>query len=116
MGFQERKVLIIVRSKPFGRIINFEGWRTAVGMIGKDHEPTMLFMDDGAYVLLKSIDVEPIRMFKATYLDFDGRLCVSEKALKDRRISRDEIFEEAEVLDADGVAQALTENEVVITF
>jgi sulfur relay (sulfurtransferase) DsrF/TusC family protein len=116
MEFEERKVLVLVRSKPFGQIINFEGWRAAVGMIGMDHEPTMLFMDDGVYSLLKTIDVKPIRMFKATYLDFDGRLCASKKALDDRKIGPDEIFEEVEVLDEGGIAQALTENEVVITF
>lgn len=116
MEFTERKVLILVRSRPFGQIINFEGWRAAVGMIGMDHEPTMLFMDDGVYSLLKDIDITPIRMFKATYLDFDGRLCVSKKALDDRKISIDEIFEEVEVLDENGMTQALTENEIIITF
>ncbi len=116
MGFHARRVLILIKSKPFGRITNFEGWRTAVGMISKDHLPTMLFLGDGAYALLKNIDVAPISMFKSTYLDFDGRLCVSEKALADRQISPSDIFEEVEVLDDEGVALALTENEVVITF
>ena len=32
MEFTERKVLILVHNKPFGRIIAAEGWRAAVGM------------------------------------------------------------------------------------
>ena len=37
MEFTERKVLILVKSRPYGEIINFEGWRAAVGMFGMDH-------------------------------------------------------------------------------
>ncbi len=116
MEFSERKVLILVNSRPYGRIINFEGWRAAVGMFGMDHEPTILFMGNGVYSLLKSADEMPFRMFKATYLDFDGRLLASKKSLEDRGISTGEIFEEVEVVDESRVAQALTENEVIVTF
>ncbi|MFW9967542.1 MAG: DsrE family protein, partial [Candidatus Thorarchaeota archaeon] len=57
MEFTERKVLILVKSRPYGEITNFEGWRAAVGMFGMDHEPTLLFMGDGVFSLLKSADV-----------------------------------------------------------
>jgi len=66
MEFTERKVMILVRSRPFGTVINFEGWRAAVGMFGMDHEPTLLFMGEGVYALLKTMDESPIRMFKST--------------------------------------------------
>ncbi|MHA2261459.1 MAG: DsrE family protein [Candidatus Thorarchaeota archaeon] len=116
MEFEERKVLIIVRSRPFGTIINFEGWRAAVSMIGMDHEPTMLFMGDGVYCLLKTMDQTPIRMFKSTYEGFDGKICASGKSLENRGISDSEIFEGVEILDENGIGQAMTENEVVLTF
>ncbi|MHA1962382.1 MAG: DsrE family protein [Candidatus Thorarchaeota archaeon] len=116
MEFEERKVLIIVRSRPFGTIINFEGWRAAVGMIGMDHEPTMLFMGDGVYSLLKTMDQTPIRMFKSTYEGFDGKICASKESLTRRGISDSEIFDGVEILDVTGIGQAMTENEVVLTF
>ncbi|MHA2434025.1 MAG: DsrE family protein, partial [Candidatus Thorarchaeota archaeon] len=97
-------------------IVNFEGWRAAVGMFGMDHEPTLLFMGDGVYSLLKSADVVPFRMFKATYLDFDGRILASKKSLEGRGISTEEIFDEVEVADESAVSEALTENELIITF
>ncbi len=116
MEFTERKVLVLIRSRPFGKIINFEGWRAAVGMIGMDHEPQMLFMGDGVYALLKNMDAKPIMMFKSTYESFDGRITVSKRSLEERGISDDEIFEGVEILDENGIAKAFIENEVVITF
>jgi len=116
MDFTERKVLILVKSRPYGEIINFEGWRAAVGMFGMDHEPTLLFMGDGVFSLLKSADVMPFRMFKATYLDFDGRILASMKSLESRNISAEELFDEVELADESMIAEALTENELVITF
>jgi len=116
MEFTERKVLILVNSRPYGKIINFEGWRAAVGMFGMDHEPTLLFMGDGVYSLLKTVDKVPFRMFKATYLDFDGRILASKKSLESRGISSEEIFDDVEVADESAVSEALTENEVFVTF
>ena len=116
MEFTERKVLIIVNSRPYGEIINFEGWRAAVGMFGMDHEPLLLFMGDGVFSLLKSADVVPFRMFKATYLDFDGRILASRRSLEERNISAEEIFEEVEVADESMIAEAFTENEIILTF
>ncbi|MHA1908701.1 MAG: DsrE family protein [Candidatus Thorarchaeota archaeon] len=116
MEFIERPVLILINSRPFGKIINFEGWRASVGMFGMDHEPLMLFMGDGVYAVLKNIDDMPIRMFKATYKSFDGRICVSKRSLDERNISPDEILEEAEILDEDAVADAFMEHDINLTF
>ncbi|MHA2602665.1 MAG: DsrE family protein, partial [Candidatus Thorarchaeota archaeon SMTZ1-83] len=99
----------MVNTRPYGKIINFEGWRAAVGMFGMDHEPTLLFMGDGVYSLLKAADVVPFRMFKATYLDFDGRILASKKSLESRGISPGEIFDDVEVADESAVSEALTE-------
>ncbi|MBN2230154.1 MAG: DsrE family protein [Candidatus Thorarchaeota archaeon] len=116
MDFTERKVLILVISKPFGKIIAAEGWRAAVGMFGMDHQSQMLFIGDGVYGLMKEQDIAPIRMFKSTFESFDGRVCVSKKSLDERKINKSEIFEGVEVLDEESVANALVENEVIISF
>ena len=116
MEFEERPVLLLIKSRPFGTIINFEGWRASVGMFGMDHEPTMLFMGDGVYAVLKNIDDLPIRMFKATFKSFDGRICVSKKSLEERNIGPDEIAEDAEIIDEDAIAEAFIENDIIVTF
>jgi sulfur relay (sulfurtransferase) DsrF/TusC family protein len=116
LEFRERKVLVLVRSRPFGKILNFEGWRAAVGMYGMDHHPTLLFIGDGVYSMMKTIDDKPIRMFKSTYEGFGGRLCVSKRSLEERGIAREELFDRAEVLDSSGIGALLTENEIAVTF
>ncbi|MDF1539167.1 MAG: DsrE family protein [Candidatus Thorarchaeota archaeon] len=116
MEFQERPILTLIKSRPFGKIINFEGWRASVGMFGMDHEPIMLFMGEGVYALLKNIDDMPIRMFKMTYKSFDGRICASKKSLEERNISPDEILEEVEIFDENEVGKAFMENDLFVTF
>ncbi|MHA1772470.1 MAG: DsrE family protein [Candidatus Thorarchaeota archaeon] len=116
MEFTERKVMILIRSRPFGTIINFEGWRAAVGMFGMDHESMLLFIGEGVYALMKSMDVKHVQLFKSTYESFDGVLYVSKRSLEERNISPDELFDGVVLLDDEGVANAFTENEVIVTF
>ena len=116
MEFTERPVLIMVTSKPFGKIMTAEGWRAAVGMFGMDHESQLLFIGDGVYGLMKDQDIMHIRMFKSTFESFDGRLTVSRKSLDERNISPDEIFENAEILEEEEVAKTFVKNDVVVTF
>jgi len=108
--------LILVNSKPFGKIIAAEGWRAAVGMFGMDHESQMLFVGDGVYGLMKEQDIIPIRMFKSTFESFDGIICASKKSLEERNIDTSEIFETVQIIEEADVAKALVENEVIITF
>ena len=116
MEFTEKPVLVLVTCRPFGKIMAAEGWRAAVGMFGMDHEPQLLFMGDGVYGLMKDQDILHIRMFKSTFESVDGRICVSKKSIEERNLSADEIFENVEILDEEGVSKAFTENEIVITF
>jgi len=116
MDFVEKKVLILITSRPFGKIIAAEGWRAAVGMFGMDHQSQMLFIGDGVYGLVKNQNILPIRMFKSTFESFDGHIYASEKSLDERNISPSEVFDEVEVLGDEEVARAFIENEIIITF
>ncbi|MHA2026453.1 MAG: DsrE family protein [Candidatus Thorarchaeota archaeon] len=116
MEFAERPVLVLVTSRPFGKILAAEGWRAAVGMFGMDHEPQLLFMGDGVYGLMKDQDIMHIRMFKSTFESFDGRICASKKSLEERNISSNEIFENVEILGEEDVAKAMVANDVIVTF
>ncbi len=116
MEFEERKVLILIKMKPWGTVFNFEGWRAAVGMFGMDHEPTLLFIDDGVYALLKSMEQRPIKMFKSTYESFDGVICASGRSLEERKISPEEIIDGVKILSQEELGKAFEENEVIVTF
>ncbi len=116
MEFTERKVLVIVRSRPWGMIFNFEGWRAAVGMFGMDHEPSMLFLGDGVYALLKSMDQRPVKMFKSTYDSFDGVIYASAHSLEERKISRDELIDGVEVVADEEMSKLFEEHDISVTF
>ncbi|MEM4734328.1 MAG: DsrE family protein [Candidatus Thorarchaeota archaeon] len=116
MEFREKRVLVLVRSRPFGKIHNFEGWRAAVGMFGMDHIPTLLFMGDGVYVLLRGIDESPIRMFKSTYEGFEGTIYASMRSLRDRKIDPSELSDGVRLADDKQVASLLCESDIVMTF
>jgi sulfur relay (sulfurtransferase) DsrF/TusC family protein len=116
MEFTEKPVLVLVTTRPFGKIFAAEGWRAAVGMFGMDHQPQLLFIGDGVYGLMKDQDIMQIRMFKSTFESFDGRICVSKRSIEERNISHEELFENVELLGEEDVAKAFTENEIVLTF
>jgi sulfur relay (sulfurtransferase) DsrF/TusC family protein len=116
MEFTERSVLVLIKSKPYGKIINFEGWRAAVGMFGMDHESIMLCIGDGVYSLLRNMDDMPIRMFKSVFRSFDGQICVSKRSLEERKINPDEIIDDIEIMDEDGVLKLFNENEIILSF
>jgi sulfur relay (sulfurtransferase) DsrF/TusC family protein len=116
MEFTEKPVLVLVTTRPFGKIFAAEGWRAAVGMFGMDHQPQLLFIGDGVYGLMKDQDIMHIRMFKSTFESFDGRICVSKRSIEERNISHEELFENVEILGEEDVAKAFVENEIVLTF
>lgn len=116
MEFKEKRVLFIIKTRPYGTIMNFEAWRAAVGMFGMDHDASMLFMGDGVYSLLKSMNSAPIDLFKRTYLSFEGKILVSNRALQQREIKPGQLIPEAESVDGKEIAGILEENEIVVSF
>jgi len=48
-----RKILIVIRSAPYGSLMAAEGFRIATAMIAMDILPQLLFIDNGVYCLLK---------------------------------------------------------------
>ncbi len=116
MEFRERRVLILIKTPPIGRILCAEGWRAATGMFGLDHQPTILFIGDSVYSLLKSMNDSRIRMFKSTFKSFDGRAYASRRSLDERGISTSEMIEDVEIADEATVGRLFAENELVITF
>ena len=49
-----RKILLVIRSPPYGSLMAAEGFRIATAMIAMDVLPQVLLIDDGVYCLLKN--------------------------------------------------------------
>jgi sulfur relay (sulfurtransferase) DsrF/TusC family protein len=53
-----RRILLVVKSPPYGTVLSAECFRIATAMIAMDVLPQMLFIYDGVYCLIKGQNPE----------------------------------------------------------
>ena len=116
------KVLLVIKSPPYGGGRAAEGLRMATAMIAMDMLPQMLFIDDGVYCLLKDQNPEAAGLASfgerlKTLADLVGLHVVSPSMLK-RNLGNSDFDETYNVktISLDEAAELITENDVVITF
>ena len=116
------KIVLVVKSSPYGSGRAAEAFRMATAMIAMDVLPQILFVDDGVYCLLKSQKPED-----AGFASFMERLktladLVGLNALLDslfqRKLKPNDLEENFNVktLSITEVAELISQNEAVITF
>jgi sulfur relay (sulfurtransferase) DsrF/TusC family protein len=116
------KILLVIKSPPYGSGRAAEGFRMATAMIAMDVLPQVLFVDDGVYCLLKSQKPEA-----SGFVSFTERLktladLVGLNALSDslfqRKLKSNDLEENFNVktLSITEVAELISQNEAVITF
>jgi len=117
-----RKILLVVKSPPYGSVLAAECLRIATAMIAMDFLPQVLFIDDGVYFLLKGQNPEKagLRSFHErlkTLADLIG-LCVAEHSLHKRSIKKTDFNENyrLKTVSMEEVTNLFLENETVITF
>jgi tRNA 2-thiouridine synthesizing protein C len=121
-GNMPRKILLIVKSSPYGSVKAAEGFRIATAMIAMDVLPQLLFIDDGVYCLLKNQKPEAAGLNSfaerlKTLADLVGLQAVSDSMVK--RNLRNSDFEETynvKTISLGEAAELIAENEAVITF
>jgi len=117
-----KKILLIVKSSPYGSVRAAEGFRIATAMIAMDVIPQLLFIDDGVYCLLKNQKPEAAGLNSfaerlKTLADLVGLHAVSDSMVK--RNLRNSDFDETcnvKTISFDEAAELIVENDVVITF
>jgi len=117
-----KKIVLIVKTSPYGSVKAAEGFRIATAMIAMDVLPQLLFIDDGVYCLLKNQKPEaaglnPLAERLKTLADLVGFQAVSDSLVK--RNLRNSDFDETynvKTISLDEAAELIAENEVVITF
>jgi len=117
-----KKVLLVIKSPPYGSLRATEGFRVATAMIAMDVLPQLLFIDDGVYCLIKdqrpeTVSLDSYQERLRTLADLAGL-----HALKDSMIERglestdlDKNFQ-AKIIALDEATELFIENETVITF
>jgi tRNA 2-thiouridine synthesizing protein C len=117
-----RKILLVVKSPPYGSVLAAECFRIATAMIAMDVLPQMLFIDDGVYCLLKGQNPGQagLRSFRErlkTLADLIG-LYVAEDSLHRRNLKKTDLDENynLKTVSMEEVTKLFLENETVITF
>jgi len=117
-----RKILLVIRSPPYGSLMSAEGFRIATAMIAMDVLPQLLLIDDGVYCLLKNQRPEAAGLDShyerlRTLADLVGLYAVRDSVVK-RNLKIIDLDESLNVklLSVDEAAELIVENETVIAF
>ena len=116
------KVLLIIKSPPYGSSKASEGFRMATAMIAMDVLPQILFVEDGVYCLVKNQKAETVGLASfterlRTLADLVGLHAFSD-SLFQRKLEPNSLDENLKVKIL-GIAEAtelVAQNETVMTF
>jgi sulfur relay protein TusB/DsrH len=109
-----KKILIIVKSKPFSQINYYEALRVAVGLW--EHEINIIWMEDGVYALLKDADKTLTEKFFKEFPEMEINLFVENEALKKRGFKSDEIYPNVEAIDTKRISDLILEAQASLVF
>ena len=117
-----RKILLVIRSSPYGSLMAAEGFRIATAMIAMDVLPQLLLIDDGVYCALENQKPEtaglnPHYERLRTLADLVGLYAVRDSMAK-RNLKIIDLDESLNVnlLSIDEAAKLIVENETVMAF
>lgn len=116
------KVLLVIKSPPFGNNKASEGFRMATAMIAMDVLPQILLVEDGVYCLVKNQKAEGVGPSSfaerlRTLADLVGLHAFSD-SLFQRKLEASDLDEDYKVktLEIHEAIELIAQNEAVITF
>jgi len=116
------KILLVIKSAPYGSGRAAEGFRIATAMIAMDMLPQILFVDDGVYCLVRNQTPETAGLTSCrerlkTLADLVGLQAVSHSMVK-RNLRKSDLDETYNVrtISLDEAVEIIAENNAVITF
>ena len=117
-----RRILLVIKSSPYGSLMAAEGFRIATAMIAMDILPQLLFIDDGVHCLLKNQMPEAAGLNSyyerlKTLADLI-RLHAVRDSMAKRNLKIVDLDESLNVklLSTDEATKLIIENEAVIAF
>jgi len=117
-----KKILLVIKSPPYGSLMAAEGLRIATALIAMDILPQLVFIDDGVYCLVKNHKPEAAGLNSfhdrlKTLADLVG-LYVAEDSFAKRNLKIEDLDEtyHAKALSLTEFAKLIAENEVAIAF
>jgi tRNA 2-thiouridine synthesizing protein C len=117
-----KKILLIIKSPPYGSGSATEGFRMATAMIAMDVLPQLLFVDDGVYCLVKNQSPESTGLTSfgerlKTLADLAGLNALS-NSLHQRKLKQSDLDENynVKILSMNETARLISENKATVTF
>jgi len=115
-----KKVIILIRTAPYGMASAGEGFRAIIGLAGMGVETHAVLADDGVLVAKKGQDPEVLGMHKledaySQVADFGAKLYLHLPSLEERGLGAEDCVS-AETLDDDGLRELVAAVDHVITF
>lgn len=121
-----KKVLVLMRKAPYGSLYNWEGLQVLLIMGAYQLQGAVqvgvAFVDDGVFAIARGQDssllgVKPLAKTYPALPDFEiERFYVDRGSLADRNLTLDDLVIKPELLDADGMARLLGEQDAVLPF
>ena len=116
------KVLLVIKSPPYGNSRASEGFRMATAMIAMDVLPQILFVEDGVYCLVKNQRAEAVGLNSfterlRTLADLVGLYAFSD-SLFQRKLEPSNLDEnfKVKILAIGEATELVAQNETVMTF
>jgi len=117
-----KKILLVIKSAPYGSGRAAEGFRMATAMIAMDVLPQILFVDDGVYCLVRNQKPEAVGLISfgerlKTLADLVGLNALSDSMVQ-RKLKQSDLEEDYNIktLSLDEAIKLISQDETVITF
>jgi len=117
-----KKILLVIKSPPYGSGRAAEGFRMATAMIAMDVLPQILFVDDGVYCLVRNQKPEAAGFISfgerlKTLADLVGLNVLSDSMVQ-RKLKQSDLEENynLKTLSLEETAKLISQNEAIITF
>ncbi len=111
-----KKVSVLIRHPPFGTIHTFEGLRAAAGLFSGDHKVTVIYLGDGVFSAIDSIDKKYLEQILATLLELEAKIVVEKESMEKFQVEEEELIEGLEVRKRSEIAEILVESDAILTF
>ena len=116
-----KKIALITRRAPHGSIYAYEGLETVLIMAAYDQDISMVFIDDGVYMLKADQDTTAIGIkgFVKTLTaleDYDvEKMYVDKISMEERGLTKEDLAVDVEVLESAEIAKILAEQDAIIS-
>jgi sulfur relay protein TusC/DsrF len=117
---EAKKVLVLIRTAPYGMATAGEGFRAIIGLAGMGIETHAVLADDGVLVAHKGQDPSALAMHRledaySQIPDFGAKLYVHLPSLFERGLLQEEMIP-VEFIDDEKLRELITDVDHVITF